>query len=309
MELQEIKDKLQRDREEFNALPTSEKIQRNREARIASLLKVGYLSPDEAQGYREQLTELPQDRKGLVVAYFLLGIESHKDLLPTTEEKARIAEVIASFHLPERGALRNGTTIADTLTPDEQSRWSSDLSKSHIEANLRRAENFVDAKRKRIRSEILSFIPLELAYALLEDEEEKEWDIIPSLRGHLKEWGYKGKGKSLNASDKAAIERAASYYLDLIELSFLNGVGMLRNEEYEKSPNEPLLYRDEYDEALTQYSATYLLLDNAIGEFFGEATAKECIVFLRDMYSKAYEAFKDKIQGTKFNYLLEEKKC
>lgn len=322
MELQEFTDKLQRDREEFNALPTSEKIQRNREARIASLLNIGYLSPDEAQGYREQLTELPQDRKGLVVAYYLLGVDSHKELLPTTEEKARIDEVIASFHLSERGALRNGKTIADTLTPDEQSRWSSDLHKTHIEANLKRAEIFVDAKRKRIKGELLKLFPILIGISLAEDEKqgkERELDAIPYLRESLKEWGYNGKGKSLNASDKAAIERAASHYLDLIELAFLNGVGMLRYEEYKPLRyendefKEDFIYRDVYDEALTEWETIYLLFDNAIAEFYAEGTAKEAIDFLRLYYKAIFvkEAtyFQEALQGTKFNYLLEEKKC
>lgn len=145
---------IQEEREAFNALPTSEKIKQNREARVASLLKVGYITPDEAKTYREQLTELPQDRKGLVVAYFLLGIESHLDTIPSTEETKRIEEIIGSFHLSERGALRNGKTIADTLTPEEQSRWSSELSQAHTEEQIRKAETFVDAKRNRIRGQL-----------------------------------------------------------------------------------------------------------------------------------------------------------
>lgn len=322
MKPQEIIDKLQRDREEFNALPTSEKIQRNREARIASLLKVGYLSPDEAQGYREQLTELPQNRKDLVVAYFLLGIDSHKDLLPTTEETARRAEVIASFHLSERGALRNGTTIADILTTEEQSRWSSDLSKSHIEANLRRAENFVDAKRKRIKGKLLKLFPILIGASLAENEKqgkEEALDAIPYLRESLKEWGYKGKGQSLNAKEKAAIERAASHYLDLIELAFLNGVGIIRYEEYKSLQDEEgdfkekFFYRDIYDEALTEWESIYLLFDNAVAEFYAEETATEAINFLRLYYEAILEKettyFQETLQGTKFNYLLEEKKC
>lgn len=322
MKLQERINKLQRDREAFNALPTSEKIKRNREARIASLLKVGYLSPDEAQGYREQLTELPQDRKGLVVAYFLLGIESHKDLLPTTEETARRAEVIASFHLSERGALWNGATISDTLTPEEQTRWISELSKSHIEANLRRAENFVDAKRKRIKGKLLKLFPILIGVTLAEDEKqgkEEALDDIPYFRKSLKEWGYKGKGKSLNAKEKAAIERAASHYLDLIELAFLNGVGILRYEEYkslqdeEGTFKEKFFYRDVYDEALTEWESIYLLFDNAVAEFYAEETAMEAINFLRLYYEGIFDKeatyLQEALQGTKFNYLLEEKKC
>lgn len=311
---------IQEEREEFNALPTSEKIKRNRERRVASLLNVGYITPDEAKTYREQLTELPQDRKGLVVAYFLLGIESHLDTIPSTEETKRIEEIIGSFHLSERGALRNGKTIADTLTPEEQSRWSSELSQAHTEEQIRKAETFVDAKRNRIRGQLLKFIPYFIASSLLEDEqgEESELDAIPYLREQLQERGYRAKAKSLNDADKAAIQGAASHYLDLIELAFLSGVGLIRYEEYRGYLSEDgerwekdFLYRDALDEALTEFETIYILLDNAIARHYTDGTPKDAIEEMKFIFRKMLEESSSfvtlqGIEGSKFNYLIEE---
>ena len=301
---------IQEEREEFNALPTSEKLKRNRERRVASLLKVGYITPDEAKTYREQLTELPQDRKGLVVAYFLLGLDRDLDV----EDVKRMEEIVASFHLSERGALRDGKTIADTLTPDEQSRWSRELSEAHTKEEIRQAETFVDAKRNRIRGQLLKFIPYAIASSLLEDEqeEEEELDAIPYLREQLQERGYRAKAKSLNDKDKAAIQGAASHYLDLLELAFLSGVGKLRYEEYKGYLSEDgerwekdFLYRDAFDEALTEFEEGYLLLYHSIATHYADGTPKGAIDSLKDFYTKLIEG-SSYIKSSKFTYLIGE---
>ena len=297
---------IQEEREEFNALPTSEKLKRNRERRVASLLNVGYITPDEAKTYREQLTELPQDRKGLVVAYFLLGLDGDLDV----EDVKRIEEIVASFHLSERGALRNGKTIADTLTPDELSRWSSELSKATIESDIKQAETFVDAKRNRIRKQLLKFIPILIASSLL-----AELDAIPYLREQLQKRGYRANAKSLNDGDKEAIQGAASHYLDLLELAFLSGVGKLRYEEYKGYLSEDgerwekdFLYRDAFDEALTEFDECYLLLYHSIATHYADGTPKGAIDFLKDLYTKLIEESNESssIKSSKFNYLIEE---
>lgn len=304
---------IQEEREEFNALPTSEKLKRNRERRVASLLNVGYITPDEAKTYREQLTELPQDRKGLVVAYFLLGLDRDLDV----EDVKRIEEIVASFHLSERGALRNGKTIADTLTADELSRWSSELSKATIESDIKQAETFVDAKRNRIRKQLLKFIPILIASSLLEDEKEPgaELDAIPYLREQLRKRGYRANAKSLNDGDKEAIQGAASHYLDLLELAFLSGVGKLRYEEYKGYLSEDgerwekdFLYRDAFDEALTEFEEGYLLLYHSIATHYADGTPKGAIDFLKDLYTKLIEESNESssIKSSKFNYLIEE---
>lgn len=305
---------IQEEREAFNALPSSEKIRKNRESGVASLLNVGYITPDEAKFYREQLTELPTERKGLVVAYFLTGKGSSLDTIPSTEESERIAEIIASFRIQERGLLRNGKTLVDGFTPEERTRWTEELSNAHTEANITKAETFVDAKRSRIRAKLLQLQTILIATSLVENEQEGELDAIPYLREQLQERGYRAKAKSLNDADKAAIQGAASHYLDLLELAFLNGVGLLRYEEYKSLQDEEggfkenFYYRDAYDEALTEFESIYLLLDNVVAPFYTDGTAREAIDFLSKFYKRIFEEgyFTETLRGTKFNYLIEE---
>lgn len=306
---------IQEEREEFNALPTSEKLKRNRERRVASLLNVGYITPDEAKTYREQLTELPKDRKGLVIAYFLLGIESHLDTIPSTEENERIAEIIGSFRIQERGLLRGGKTLIEGFSPEERTRWTEELSNAHTEANITKAGTFVDAKRSRIRAKLLQLQTILIATSLVEDEQQgSELDAIPYLREELQKRGYRAKAKSLNDADKEAIQGAASHYLDLLELAFLNGVGLLRYEEYKSLQDEEggfkenFYYRDAYDEALTEFESIYLLLDNVVAPFYTDGTAREAIDFLSKFYKRIFEEgyFTETLRGTKFNYLIEE---
>lgn len=299
--------------EAFNALPTSEKIKIKREDRVASLLKVGYISPAEAEAFREELKELPQDRKGLVVAYYL---RSGNATTPTMEAVARTEEVIASFNLSERGALRDGKTIADTLTKEEVNRWVEELSAIHIQEGIKKAETFVDAKRKRIRTKLLRYASLETALSLWEAQDSSsDLDSIPYLRELLQEKGYREKAKSLNDQDRRAIEEAALHYIDLLELAFLSGVGILRYEEYKPLQDgtgafiEDFYYRDAYDEALLEFENLYLLLEIAIGNFYEDGTAKEAIEFLSRFYevfsTKGAEDFKE-LQGSKFACFLEE---
>ena len=319
MKNEELLKQMEQDKEAFNNLPTSEKLRVNREGRVASLLKVGYITPDEATTYREQLNELPQDRKGLVIAYYLLGIDSHLDLLPTMETSERIAEVVASYHLQERGALQNGKTIADVLTTAERDKFVGELSAIHIQENIKRAENFVDSRRNRIRAFLLKLLPLEIALSLSapEPKTKEDLDSIPYLRELLQERGYRAKAKSLNDGERKAIQEAALYFLNLLELAFLNGEGLLRYKEYKDYLSEDesrwekeLLYRDVYDEALTEYEIIYLLLDNAIAPFYADGTAKDSLDFLRG-YKEALLSgeLKDRyneLKGGKFSYLLEE---
>lgn len=315
----EILKQMQVDEEAFNSLPTSEKLRVSREKRVASLLEVGYITPDEAKTYREQLTELPQDRKGLVVAYYLRGLYNSLYETPTMETTEKIADTIASFHLSERGALKNGKTIADTLTPEEQIRWTDELTAIHISEEIKIAETFVDAKRKRIRAKLLNFLSLEIAVSLSMPD-DGELDSIPYLRELLQEKGYRANAKSLNDGDKKAIQEAALHYLNLLELSFLNGVGLLRYEEYkslrdeeDETFKEDFYYRDVYDEALTEFECTYLAFDRAISVTYSDNTPKVCLDFLDTIYRKAYlqeeeGIFKVKLNGGKFSYLLEEAK-
>lgn len=214
----------------------------------------------------------------------------------------------------ERGLLRNGKTLVDGFTPEERTRWTEELSNAHTEANITKAETFVDAKRSRIRAKLLQLQTILIATSLVENEQEGELDAIPYLREQLQERGYRAKAKSLNDAGKAAIQGAASHYLDLLELAFLNGVGLLRYEEYKSLQDEEggfkenFYYRDAYDEALTEFESIYLLLDNVVAPFYTDGTAREAIDFLSKFYKRIFEEgyFTETLRGTKFNYLIEE---
>lgn len=301
----------QENREAFNALPLSEKIKKNREAGVEKLMSVGYITPDEAKTYREQLIKLPKNRKGLVVAYFLL-LADRQNLPPTIAEEERIKDIIASFNLRKRGEYGEGTTLYNMLTTDEQKRWVNELTSSHIKAEIEKVETFIDAKRNRIRAYFLKFFPISIAYTLMEDEKgaNKDMDAIPYLRENLWKWGYRGKGESLSEKDKEAIAKAASHLLDLIELAVLSGEAAIRYEEYKKYRNkegwtETFNYRDEYDEALTEWETEFKLLLYAVQESYRQPTAKEALSILKE-YLKDYEEYG--IKGTKFYSLLEEAK-
>ena len=307
----------QQGREELNTLSLSEKIKKAREIRVASLLNAGYITPEEAEIYREPLEELPKDRKGLVVAYYLSGVESRKDIAPSLEFSEKIGSIIGSFRLHERGALKDGRTIADTLAPEERIRWASSLSRAHAEEHIKYAEDFVATKRGRIRKQLLKFVRLFIISSLAEDE-EPELDPIPYLRDRLREHGYQPYTRSLSDTDKEAIEEAASYYLDLLELAFLTGLGIIRREEYKRLRDEKgafredFYYRDELDEALTEYDSVYSLLTNAVVGFYADGSTRGVVEYLSGVYKKVLQEessleFLAEIRRSRFKSLLEEK--
>ena len=188
----------QQGRGELSSLPLFEQIRKGREVRVASLLNAGYITPEEAEIYREPLEELPKDRKGLVVAYYLSGVESRKDIAPSLEFSEKIGSIIGSFRLRERGALKDGRTIADTLTPEERIRWASSLSRAHAEEHIKYAEDFVATKRGRVRKQLLKFVRLFILFSLVEDG-EPELDPVVYLRERLWEQncGYSKKTGAL----------------------------------------------------------------------------------------------------------------
>ena len=307
----------QQGREEPNTLSLSEKIKKAREIRVASLLNAGYITPEEAEIYREPLEELPKDRKGLVVAYYLSGVESRKDIAPSLEFSEKIGSIIGSFRLRERGALKDGRTIADTLTPEERIRWASSLSRAHAEEYIKYAEDFVATKRGRVRKQLLKFVRLFIISSLAEDE-EPELDPITFLRARLRDHGYQPYTRSLSDTDKEAIEEAASYYLDLLELAFLTGLGIIRREEYKRLRDEKgafredFYYRDELDEALTEYDSVYSLLTNAVVGFYADGSTRGVVEYLSGVYKKVLQEessleFLAEIRGSRFKSLLEEK--
>lgn len=298
------KGKSEEERRANNSLPTSEE----REERIADLLNEGYITPDEAMTYREQLTELPRDRKGLVVAYFLLGIDT-LNFATSYGASERIAELLDSYKQPGE--------MVDVLTDDEKDKLADVLPTIRTQERLKRAETFVDVKRRRIRAKLLKMLLLDIALSLSYPKPKKgELDNIAYLRDGLKRSGYQGKGKSLSESDKEIIQSAAEYYLDLLELAFLNGEGERRGEEYRSLQDEDgnfkeeFNYRDDLDEALTEFSFIYYALDRVVTLVYGDTTPRWSL----DLLAKAYDillhenTINDRLKGGKFSYLLEEDK-
>ena len=298
------------DREAFKLLPVQDKIKQNRERRLATLINAGYLSPDEVDGYRE-LTELPTDRKSLAVAYYLLGLDNSLDLPPTIEETKRKKSIISSFNLSQR--MKEEESVKEALTAEEAESLAKELTHVRVEGYIGRAETFVTAKRSRIRGLLLKLFPLAIASSLVEESQER--NNIPYLKTFLQERGYRANAKNLIEADIKALREAGEYYLNLIELSLLNGTGLLRYEEYKEYLNDDktqwikdFFYRDIIDEALTEFETIYTLFDNAVGVFYGEETNKEALNFLNAMREELIEEYKPALAGTKFNVLFDEVK-
>lgn len=321
MNYKEILETIRPKEEYANNLTTSERQKQNKERRIDSLLNVGYITPDEAKGYREQLAELPHDRKGLVVAYYLADEADSYNTPPTIETAERINEAVDSFDLRERYALC-GKGIADSMTEEQQNKWKREIVAIFTSEYIKRAETFVDSKRRRIKGILMSFFPMEIALSLSEPKPENGMDSIPYLRGVLQANGYTGKDETLSDGDKAALQAAARHYLDMIELAFLSGIGSLRYEEYKDYRNESetewtktLTYRDPFDEVLTEQELTYFLFDTATSHFYNDSTPKEAVSYLTqfrgELFGGEIKYRYEPLKGGKFSYLLEEEatKC
>ena len=92
-------------------------------------------------------------------------------------------------------------------------------------------------------------------------------------------------------------------------------MGKLRYEEYKGYLSEDgerwekdFLYRDAFDEALTEFEEGYLLLYHSIATHYADGTPKGAIDFLKDIYTKLIEESNESssIKSSKFNYLIEE---
>ena len=317
MTIEEVRKQLRENEEAFKALPLPERARKLQEQGVEDLIRCGYITEEEAAAYREKPTELPTDRKGLVIAYFLSGADRDRERVPNFEETETIHDVIASFNLSDRGVFKDGGTIADVLTPEEQDEFTDGLHNAHTRARVKLAETFVDAKRKRIKAQLLKIFPPFIALELAEKKPKKgELDPIAHLREGLSGCGYRDKAKSLNAKDKKAIQEAAEYYLDLLELCFLNWDAELREAEYLDYLSEDgsvwvkdFEYRDDVDEALITYTGFYNLFEAAVMHSYTDGTARGAIDLLKWSIGKLDErGYFDSLKKTKFNVLLEEAK-
>lgn len=319
------------DRAKNSDLSISERLKQRREDGVENLLEYGYISLDEAEQYRAQLTELPTDRKGLVIAYFLLGY--YTDDSQNLGETTALQRFIRKFRLPERGFGKGDKSIADILSEEELQEFRSGLRRLRTDSELQRAETFVDSKRKRIREALLRPVRARAAYALsMAPETKEELDSNPYLRDVAISNGYRSKAKTINETDRQAIETASRYYLDLLELALLNGEAQRRIEEVypkylseDKSMySETLIYEDELDEVITEMKDLYTMLDTALCNYYNEESSKSMIGFLKECFSRLYTytggEFKEtdkkeedivlgRVLNTKFRYLIDEGLC
>lgn len=329
MDIKEFIAKIEEDRAKRLALPVADRLQADRETGIRQLLNYGYIDPDEAEQYRKQLSTLPTDRKGLIIAYFLRGFFDPN--IVHIEDSDSNKEFIHTFRLWERG-YRPDETIADRLSTEERERFRTGLRDLYTKSELNRAETFVDSKRRRLREILLRSIRARVAYALSMPPEKGILDSNPYVRDVAIIHGYRPRAKSINETDRQAIETASLYYLDLLELALLNGEGERRRTEiYPKFLsedgsiwNEEFIYEDELDEVLTDLYYIYEILETALLHYYNDRTATYMALFLKNCLSrystysegKGFEtdrieedSIKGRLLNSKFRYLIEEKLC
>lgn len=294
---------------------------------VASLLAHNYITPDEAKQWKEPLQELPTDRKSLVIAYFLSG--SFDANVLTTEDNSNMNDFIRQFRLFEK---EKPLPLKDSLTKEELELFNTGSDDLLYTTALHRAEVFVDAKRKRLRAALLKCIRKYVAIALSLPPEDKELDSNPYVRDFAAERGYRPKAKSINQQDRDAIEEASTYYLNLIELAFLNGEYERRRlEVYPKYLSEDgsewsdtFYYEDDIDEVLTTATEALYLFIKSIEHFYNDGTAKDMIDFVKSGVSKNFsytadgaketdnvedDLLKGRLLNSKFKYLIEEGLC
>lgn len=278
-----------------------------REGLISSLIAQGYITPDEATAFRD-LKELPKDRKGLATAYYLLGIDSRLEYLPSIgfieRTKETLDEIFDNYKVID--AMRRGEENPTGM--DEAAKRIENIT---IQEKIKWAETYINARRGIVRDKVLKFLQIEIAVRLSKPDEGKE-DCIVFLRDLLREKGYNGRSDSLNDKDRRIIREAAVYYLDLMELSILNGTFMEREEEYKSLQDEEgdlrdkYYYRDVFDEVLLAFDYSFEMLSGSIVSYT-DNSPKGYINLLREEYDNLLnEEDVVKLKGGKFSYLLEE---
>ena len=322
---------IEEDRAKRSALPVDERNRINREEGIRELLDFGYINEEEAEQYRQKLTALPTDRKGLVVAYFLLGYYDYDIVTPNESHDLR--EFLNNFRLWERG-YRPNEALSDRLTQEEGKLFKNGLRDLRTKGAIERAETFVDSKRRRLRDLLFRPLRARVAVALSfppEKENGETLDSNPYVRDVAIENGYRPRAKSINDTDRQAIETASLYYLDLIEYALLSGEYDRRREEVypkylsedKKEWDDTFYYEDELDEVITSTGDIIHLFNVVLEHFYNDGSAKDMIDFAKGSLS-GYLTYKegivstDKIEedlvkgrilNTKFSYLIYEDLC
>lgn len=321
---------LRKDRDKVLSLPPDERHGQIRRGGVEKLLYLGYITSDEAERYKEQLSELPTDRRGFVIAYFLSGYYN-SDIIDSEDYESIKGAIIS---LNERNKKLPTERIIDVCSSEEIAEYKRATSIALYKSELQRAESFVDAKRKRLREALFPYIRKRAASALLEHpvtENGENLDETPYLRDKAIKSGYRQKANVVNETDRQALDTASLYYLNLIELAILNGEGYRRRKEVypnylsddETEYIETLYYEDELDEALTELSAIYEVFDGMLIHFYNEGNPKKMIDLINKCLSipmtysegklvKGEDAEKDfltcRLLNSKFKYLINERR-
>lgn len=257
-----------------------EQMREERVSRLAVLLSTGYITEEEARVYCQMPEELPKDRKALVVNYYLLSIGSEPNAI-------QMEDIIGELN---------------TMEPSEDEALVY-LDRRTEEEEIKVAERFVDARRGRMKVSLRRMLQAFIACTL-------EWKGNNGgfLAENLKRNGYVGEGHELGAKDRKALVRTASHYLDLIELSILNGEWMLRYGALaEKVGKDSFSYGDELGEAVITFEGFYTYFRFAVSAFYSSASATEAMGALKRVYDASRRSFlSDTLVGTKFYYLISE---
>lgn len=231
-----------------------------------SLVSNGFLTPEEAKSLQEPLQELPKGKKLLIACYVLYSkaIEYNKAINGDLISKMR-----ATIRKRDLSGMATGDkAIIDVLGEEETARLYKEWEDELVGAITEVVSNFVCKERRILRRELKKAILVRIANALslepVENEETGEpIDSIPYLREMAKENGYRENAKSLNEDDRKALSLCADYYLDLLEVLSLNGVGEERTErnkglyDEEGYLKETFYYEDIADEALMEFGDIY----------------------------------------------------
>lgn len=282
---------------------------------LDSLVSNGYITKEEANSLQEPLQELPKEKKLLIACYvqYSKAIDYNKGL--TGDFLKKIKEVCSNSGL---SGIRDDQSIEEYLGAEETAKLYKGVRDALIASITEVVTSFVLEKRRRIRQELKKALLLRMANALsfepeINEETGNPIDSIPYLRIIAKENGYREKAKSLNDEDRKALSLCADYYLDLLEVLSLNGVGDRRMEEYENLYNaegylkETFYYRDIEDEALMEFrdiydsqSTLYSLALNASPSYKRGLNYKDLARLINSAYCTPEDLVVGRILNTKF---------
>lgn len=190
------------------------------------------------------------------------------------------------------------------------------------------AQTFVRAKRERLRMAIFPFLRVQIAGQLLEPEEMDGFLTAPHLRDAAKSNGFRLKAKTINESDKKALDALTNSILLFMETEYLHRTAGERNKKYtewlDSDSEEPFLYNDILDEFIASF-VLYDVMDIFFREsFFGVevdffidrlngfsdfgASGSEDMTEKRKNLFSSFKQLFDKVAASKFSYLVVPRK-